>query len=73
MVPSEYLRNLQPHEAIAKLNAHIESLEDDLRQYPNEDLEIPENFVKARMSAFELAVVQEYLTHLREAYETELP
>ncbi len=28
VLPSEYLKKLQPHEAIAKLKAHIESLDD---------------------------------------------
>jgi hypothetical protein len=69
VVPSEYLRKLQPHQAIAKLKARIGSLEDDLRQYPHEDLEMPENFVRARMLAFELEIVQEYLAHLKEAHE----
>ncbi len=72
VMPSEYLRKLQPHEAIAKLKAHIKPLEDDLRQYPHEDLEIPEKFLKARMLAFELKIVQEYLAHLKQAYETKV-
>jgi hypothetical protein len=72
VMPSEYLRKLQPYEAIAKLKAHIKSLGDDLRQYPHEDLEIPEHFLKARMLAFELKIVQEYLAHLKQAYETKV-
>ncbi len=68
--PSEYLRRLRPHEASARLKAHIESLEDDLRQYSYEDLDIPEKFVKARTLAFELEIVREYLAHLKQAHET---
>ena len=68
--PSEYLRRLQPHEAIARLKAHIELLEDDLRQYSHEDLDIPERFVRARKLAFELEIAREYLAHLKQAHET---
>lgn len=73
VLPSEYLKTLQPREAIAKLKAHIGSLNDDLWQYRHEDLEKAENFLKVRMLAFELKIVQEYHTHLIKAYETELP
>jgi chromatin segregation and condensation protein Rec8/ScpA/Scc1 (kleisin family) len=68
--PSEYLRRLQRHKAIARLKAHIESLQDELRQYSREDLDIPEKFVKARKLAFELEIVREYLAHLKQAHET---
>ncbi len=51
--PKEDLMKLPPHKAIAELNAQIESLEDDLRQYSqggtDDDLEIPENLGKTQV------------------------
>lgn len=66
--PSEYFLNLPLQDAIAELNAHIGSLEGDLRQYANVDLKVPENLQEARKVSFELEVANDLLRRFKKEH-----
>jgi hypothetical protein len=61
--PSEYLNNLHPHQAIAELKAHIESLQDELGKYAAEDMENPDISATACNLRLQLKLAQTYLAH----------
>ncbi len=61
--PSEYLKKLHPHQAVAELKAHISALEGELRKYSPEELDLPANFEKTHNVRFELEVALDYLAH----------
>ena len=63
VVPSEYLNNLHPDQAIAELKAHIESLQDELGKYTAEDMENPNISATARNLKLQLKTAQTYLAH----------
>lgn len=67
--PSEYFLNLPPQDAIAELNAHIGSLEGDLRQYANVDLKVPENLDKAREVSSELEIAHDLLRRFQKEHK----
>ena len=66
--PSKYFLNLEPDKAIAELNAYIRSLEDDLRQYANVDLKVPENLQKSREVSFELEIAHYFLRRFKKEH-----
>jgi len=59
--PSEYLNNLHPDEAIAELNAHIKSLQEELGKYTAEDMGNPAKSAEKRQLELQLKVAQSYL------------
>jgi len=70
--PTEYFQGLKPQEAIAELDAHINFLEEELRQYANVDLKVPENLDKAREVSSELEIAQDFLRRFKEEHEAGL-
>jgi hypothetical protein len=68
--PSEYVRSLHPHKAMAELRDFIDSLTDELDQYTDLDMQIPERLGEVRNMAFELHLAQNYLAHLQDNYST---
>ncbi len=61
VMPSEYLKKLNPHQAIAELKSHIKSLQDELGNYTTDNIEAPENHAKIRKLELQLKVAQNYL------------
>lgn len=68
--PSEYVRSLHPHKAMAELRDFIDSLTDELSQYTDDDMQVPERIGEVRNMAFELHLAENYLAHLRDNYST---
>ena len=67
--PTKYLMGLQPHEAIAELQSHVESLAEELEKCSGEDLDIPEHVEKIRNLVFEVEVAQSYLAQVFKAWK----
>ena len=67
--PSEYLKKLHPEKVISELEAHIQSLKDNLIRYAQEDMNVPRNRKKIRKLGFELDVAKGYLSHFKKKYE----
>jgi hypothetical protein len=67
--PTEYLMGLQPHETIAELQSHVESLAEKLEKCSSEDLDIPEHVEKIRNLVFEVEVAQGYLAQVFKAWK----
>jgi hypothetical protein len=66
--PSEYLRKLHPHLAIAELKDHIASLDTTLRQCFAGDLETPDDFQKTRRLLYELEIARKFFVRVKETY-----
>ena len=67
--PTEYLLGLEPHEAIDELQANVQSIAQQLEEYSEEDLEIPENVEKVRDLVLELEIAQRYLAEVFKSWQ----
>jgi hypothetical protein len=66
---TKYFRGLKPQEAIAELNAHMNALEKELREYADVDLKVPENLDKAREVSSELEIALDLLRRFKKDHE----
>ena len=67
--PSEYLKKLHPEDVIAELEAHIQSLKDDLARYSQKDLDVAKNRNMINKLGSEFDVARMYLVHFKQTYE----
>ncbi len=70
IIPSEYLEELNPHQAIAEMQEYIETLENTLEQYRHKPMRKPTNIGKPGSLAFELEVVRTFLASFEDVYGT---
>jgi hypothetical protein len=68
IMPTEYLEELHPHQAIAELQEYIETLETAMEQYEGQPM--PMNVGRIGSLAFELELVRSFLRSFRETYGT---
>jgi hypothetical protein len=67
--PSKYLKKMHPEDVIAELQAHIQSLKDDLMRYSQTNLSVVENRKTINKLGSEFDVAKMYLAHFKQTYE----
>ena len=67
--PSKYLKKLHPDDVIAELQAHIQSLKEDLIRYSQKDINVAKNRKKINKLGSEFDVAKMYLAHFKQTYE----
>ena len=67
--PSKYLKKLHPEDVIAELQAHIQSLKDDLIRHCRKDLDVPRNRKRINKLGSEFDIAKMYLAHFKQTYE----
>jgi hypothetical protein len=70
VMPSKYLDELHPYQAIAEMQEYAQTLEDALQQCQKEFMPIPAKIGKIGGLAFELELVQTFLASFKQAYGT---
>jgi hypothetical protein len=70
VMPSQYLDELHPYQAIAEMQEYAQTLEDALQQCQQESMPIPAKIGKIGGLAFELELVQTFLASFKQAYGT---
>ena len=70
VMPTEYLEEMHPHEAIAEMQEYIETLEHTLLQYTQENAVNPLNVKGIGSLAFELELVRTFLATFKQTYGT---
>jgi len=67
--PSKYLKKLHPEDVIDELQAHIQSLKDDLIRYSQTNLSVAKNRNRIDKLGSEFDVAKMYLAHFKQTYE----
>ena len=70
VMPTAYLEELHPHEAIAEMQEYIETLEDVLVKKQNSETGHVFKLQGIGSLAFELELVRSFLASFKQAYET---
>ena len=70
VMPSKYLDELHPYQAIAEMQEYAQKLEDALQQCQQESMPVPAKIGKIGGLAFELELVQTFLASFKQAYGT---
>ena len=70
IIPSKYLEELNPHQAIAEMQEYIETLEDALKKCRHEPMRETMNSGKVGSFAFELELVRTFLASFRQVFGT---
>jgi len=70
IMPTEYLEELHPHQAIAELREYIETLETAMEQYEGQPMSVPANVGRIGSLAFELELVRSFLRSFQQTYGT---
>ncbi|MBW2107581.1 MAG: hypothetical protein JRI36_02790 [Deltaproteobacteria bacterium] len=70
VMPTKYLDGLNPHKAIAEMQAYIETLENALEQHQNGPAVTPMTVHSIGALAFELELVRTFLNSFKQAYGT---
>ncbi len=70
VMPSQYLEELHPHQAIAEMQEYIETLKDALEQYHQGPKAMLSGLGRIGSLAFELELVCTFLASFRQAYGT---
>ncbi len=70
MIPSEYLDELSPHQAMAEMEEYIETLENALDRYPQNPIGVRANLGKAGSLAFEVDLVRAFLASFKHTFGT---
>lgn len=70
VMPSKYLDELHPYQAIMEMQEYTQTLEDALQQCQEESIPIPAKIEDIGSVAFELELVQTFLASFKQAYGT---
>jgi hypothetical protein len=70
MIPSEYLDELNPYQAIAEMQEYIETLENALGRYSQDPTGVRANIGKAGSLAFEVDLVRAFLASFKHTFGT---
>ncbi len=72
MEPSHYFETTLPQVAIVELKAHIETLDQELRQYQqafvDDDLDMPEGLEKMRRLILEIELARQCMAYFQNSY-----
>ena len=70
VMPTEYLEEMHPHDAIEEMQEYIETLEVTLNRYERKTVMKPLNVQGVGSLAFELELVRTFLASFKQAYGT---
>ena len=70
VMPTEYLEEMHPHDAIEEMQEYIETLEVTLNRYERKTFMKPMNVQGIGSLAFELELVRTFLASFKQAYGT---
>jgi hypothetical protein len=70
VMPTKYLEELHPQEAISEMQEYIETLEDVLEQHRSRGVFIPQRIQGVGSIGFELELVRTFLASFKQAYGT---
>ena len=70
VMPTEYLEEMHPHDAIEEMQEYIETLEVTLNRYESKTVMKPMNVQGIGSLAFELELVRTFLASFKQAYGT---